>query len=217
MSMALSKEEALAFLTPERKAFIWQCVRGGLDDYDKPDFYGSEARRDHSTSVRAMLRNCHIVGRAARMAVEASHLKIRVVNRRGRALFVIAGQVNLSFKKLNRKLRASKGHTRQALNFNAQQLPEQLVMDLDAKPVTNVIAGYRSDIADATFEIYLTCPDGDANKWDIKLSESEVRAFVADAEAASDDATYTASEKRPRRFTPHESADDVKDAEGESE
>lgn len=64
--MELTEGEFLALLTPERRAFILDSVSNGVSDYDNPEFYGAEARRDHTRSVIAQIRNCHIVALPAR-------------------------------------------------------------------------------------------------------------------------------------------------------
>ena len=101
--MVMSKAEFLGFLTPERKKLIIDCVKGGLADYGNPDYYPAISKVDHTPSVAAQIRNCHIVARARRAC--ADHPEMVAILRRGRVLFTINDQVRVSFKKLDGKLR----------------------------------------------------------------------------------------------------------------
>lgn len=191
--MAMTKEEFLALLTPERRAFMLGCVRDGLADYDDPTNYGAAARRDHTPSVRAHCRNAHIVARATRRLVERPDVGVRISPVGRRVLFIVADRARVSFKKFDRRLRPRNYPTRQALAFNGQRLPS---FDT-ATAVTNVVVGYRSNATETAFEVFATCPQDEENEWQLKLSGAEIIDFFERAPAArSDDASLNLVSRR---------------------
>ena len=172
----LNKEEFQRLLTPERRAFILECIRGGLEDYKNADFYSDAARRDHNPRVRANLRNCHIVGRACRAVVGRSD--IRVFQRRGRVLFIIADTCVVSFKMFKRFLRTANIPTRQAEDYTRQNL-----FGLDLPPeMTGLCAGYLYEASETSYQMYITCPYDQENLWVWKLPGAEITDFLTSTE-----------------------------------
>ncbi len=175
----ISKEEFQLMLTPERKKFILEAIRGGVEDYNNPAFYGAEARLDHIPRVRANLRNCHIVGRARRALTGRTDM--RVINKRGRVLFIIADTCQVSFKKLDARLHSSNVPTQQSLAFNGQTFDTPPLFGHDMPlALTNLIAGYRylNRDSESDYEIYITCPCDQDNYWVWKLSGAEISDFL---------------------------------------
>lgn len=163
----LSKDEFEAYLTPEEKADIRDCLAGGVGDYDNPTYYSPEARRDHTKSLRSHIRNAHINARAQRAAMASPRMRYTPV--RGRPLFTIGDRVSLSFKKLDPNLRPRSSRTRQSRKFLAQQpLPLELPDE-----ATNVIAGYTLDSFEAGVELHLVCPGEKHNHWETKLTREQ--------------------------------------------
>jgi hypothetical protein len=174
-TMPLSKEDFLAILTPERRQFIYECVSGGLGDYANPAYYSPEARRDHTPSVRASIRNCHIVGRAKRVLPQ--HTDIRIATKNNRIFFIIADMVRLSFKKFDKDLRSRNYPTKQSRDFNAQKFD-----GFDVEPLTNVIAGYQTNVTETQFALFITCPDEQRNLWEVYLDGEEALTFLTTPE-----------------------------------
>jgi hypothetical protein len=163
--MILDREEFLDVVTPEQRQFITDCIKRGLADYDNPDLYGEAARRVHTPSIRATIRNCHIVSHAKRGLLERSDIKVR--EKRNRVLFIISDKICVSFKKFDDNLRTRNYPTQQALAFEGQTLH----MDLPSE-VTNIFAGYLFNQAETEYELFITCPVGKKNEWHLKLSGS---------------------------------------------
>src|SRR5258708_25828339 len=129
--MAMRREEFAAFVKPPQLQFISDCIRKGLSDYADSTNYSPFARLAHTTSLKSHIRNGHIVFRAEQAAHERPELRIRSVTRRNRRLFYINEKGRLSFKKLNKNLRHSNYPTPQALAFDAQLWPRDLLPDVD--------------------------------------------------------------------------------------
>ncbi|HKP54463.1 MAG TPA: hypothetical protein VJ183_17645 [Chloroflexia bacterium] len=165
------RDEIEQFLTPERRAFLLDCIRAGLADYANDSNYSTGARVIHHPSLRAHIRNAHIVDRANKWIAERPDLNIKVKKVRGRYFFVIADRLWVSFKKLDMNRKARGIPTRQAVGFMGQQ-PLWPVEDIPA--TTNVFAGYIAYDAETSFELWLTCPDGRRNTWELKLSGAEI-------------------------------------------
>jgi hypothetical protein len=172
-------EEAIEYierhLTRSVLDFIWECINGGLSDYANAEFYSDAARRDHTPSVRSSIRNCHIVKRAQRAALETEDIKAHV--KRSRVVFVVDGMVQIWFKKFTKGLRVRYIPTQQALDFVWQQPQRQPTLwpegELPPSKI-NLIAGYLSDPVEAEFEVWLTYPKGNANIWTLKLSGADI-------------------------------------------
>lgn len=177
--MVMTKEGFLNFLTPERKRLMIDCVKGGLADYNNPAYYGIQARIDHTPSVVAAIRNCHIVARARLASAESPDMAVSC--RRGRVLFTIADLVRVSFKKLNGRLRPRNIPTRQNRAFLGQRLdPQPPLTGLEDVPfMTNVVAGYVQDPADMRLHVHVICPLDESNYWDLELAGAEVDDFFA--------------------------------------
>lgn len=165
----ITREDVENLLTAEIRAFLSDCIRGGLADYDDASNYSDVARRDHTPAVRAIIRNCHMVARANRAALEVNG--VRAILRKGRPMFVVRDRLCVSFKKLNRHLRPRYVRTRQATAFASQTLWTEGEMPAQ---LTNVVAGYVPDAPEAVFEIWMICPGGERNMWALKLSGAEI-------------------------------------------
>lgn len=181
--MAMSKEEFLCLITPDIRDFVVDCVRGGIADYDDPQNYGPAARRDHTKSVRAQIRNTHIQARAARGLVEHPDIGVRAAIRHQRVLFIVRDKARISFKKLDSRLRPRNYPTRQALAYLGQRLPNFDVPD----EATNLVVGYVPNAAETDFEVFVTCPQDEDNEWQLRLSGSNVVQFLDPAASGVDE------------------------------
>lgn len=176
----MERDEFLQFLSAGRRQLIRDAILSGLALYDDPAHYSAEARRDHTVSIQAQIRNGHIVGSAKRAVVDRPDFKVRVV--RGRLLFRIEDRVDVSFKKLSATLRPRNYPTKQSQNFQDQLSLQQSPLLSDGIPnaVTHVVAGYAAtDAAQTQFEIYVVCPDGPNNRWELCLSGVDVVEFLS--------------------------------------
>ena len=84
----MDQDGVVARVTPQGVQFIVDCIKKGYEDYSNPEYYSDEAKRDHTPSVAAACRNCHIVARAKRMSVEMQGF-IQIHQKRGRTTFVL--------------------------------------------------------------------------------------------------------------------------------
>lgn len=172
--MVKSRRDFLVQFTPEVKAFFWEPIVGGLGDYENLEFYSLDARRDHTPSVRAAIRNAHIIGRAKRMLIETP--QVRMSNHRGRVMFIVNDLFRVSFKKLDRNLRSRYTPTKTATAFMTQTLPN---FEMPAE-LTNLVAGYQfSNELESDFEVFIACPADDGNEWVLRLSAEEAKDFFA--------------------------------------
>ena len=190
--MLITKDEFDKIFTVELKKLLLKCIHEGLADYNNPRYYSAEAKRDHTKSARAHIRHCHIVARMNRVVME--HSNIRAITRQGRPLFIFKDKLQFSIKKFDRRLRTSNVSTQQASAFKAQ-LP--LGVDMPPK-LTNVFAGYKYDLTEMFYEVYITCPDHEQNHWIWKISGAEITDFFSDSPTVNIDNIGTVSIKKPR-------------------
>jgi len=173
----LTREDVLALLTSDRKNIILDSIRGGLAFYEDPTNYSAAARRDHTLRESATCRNSHIVARARRATAEMSDFCVKVV--RGRVLFIIEDKLCVSFKKFDKRLRSRNYPTRQARAFLGQR-----TLELAFPPeMTNLVAGYKMDPAEVDYEVFITCPIGNKNAWQLRLFGEEIIDFFSAAPA----------------------------------
>ncbi|HVB22673.1 MAG TPA: hypothetical protein VNG51_12060 [Ktedonobacteraceae bacterium] len=190
--MLISKDEFDRIFTAEYKRLLLKCIHEGLADYNNPKYYSAEARRDHTKSARALNRHCHIVARMNRALIE--HNNIRAITKKGRPLFIFNDKLQFSIKKFDSRLRTSNVPTRQANAFKAQ-----LSLDVDMPPeLTNVFTGYRYNLTETYYEVYITCPDYEQNFWIWKISGAEITDFFSDSPSVNIDDIGTVSIKKPR-------------------
>lgn len=176
--MINSVDDFKKLITPDHRRFIEDCIKGGLADYDNISYYSPEARRDHTQSVRAAIRNCHIVARAHRAIIDMPDLRVSMKG--NRVLFIVADKVRLSFKKLDKNLRSHNYPTRQALDFLNQRSDSTLFGSDTYSEITNVVAGYKHNSTETEYELFITCPSDAYNNWEWKLSgEEEINSFLS--------------------------------------
>ncbi|HVB72382.1 MAG TPA: hypothetical protein VNE38_02400 [Ktedonobacteraceae bacterium] len=203
--MLISKEEFDKIFPAEYKRLLLECVNGGLGDYNNLNYYSAEARRDHTPSARAILRHCHIVARMNRTLMERHD--IRVLNRRGRILFIFNDKLQCSIKKFDSRLRTSSNPTKQADDFKAQ-----LPLDLDEPAeLANFFTGYKYDRAEAYYDVYITYPHDEQNYWEWKISGAEIKEFMLNPSANIDD-IGTVSMKKRRVHIRQDAQKEAKDA-----
>ncbi|NQW23602.1 MAG: hypothetical protein HQ475_09185 [SAR202 cluster bacterium] len=119
---------------------------------------------------RASIVRDHILSKA--IALVADKPELRIVSYRGRDFIVIHDQVLVTFKKLDRKGRASNPATDQSTKIN-EQIPLS-GMPLGAKYVQ---AGYILDVTQSDFqEMRLTYQCGTDVLWHLTLSDANVPA-----------------------------------------
>jgi len=209
--MVMTREEFANFITAPQLKYIWDCIQGGLADYENLEYYGAGARLAHTKSLRAQIRNGHIVHRAKRTVMDRPELGIRFSDKGNRPLFYINERARLSLKKLGQNLRHSNYPTRQAVAFNRQLWPAD-VMERETAgmvatalwpadvllPATNVVGGYLLNDAETAFDVYIICPDGADNEWEWQLNGTDITELLG---ARKPEETTAASKIRKRRLT----------------
>ena len=207
--MAMTRDEFARLLTSTQLKFIWDSIQGGLASYSSSENYSAEARLDHTASIRAAIRNGHIVGCAKRMLLEQAGIGIRLSTKGNRVLFYFNEKARLSFKKLDENRRHRNYPTRQALAFDAQLWPVDLALSteepyagsgqlwpLSMVPLmTNVVGGYVPNRAETDFEVVIICPDGEGNAWEWSLNGAEIIELIT----MPDPSTSVAANKITRR------------------
>ncbi len=213
--MPMTREEFVAVLAPAQLGFIIESIQLGLADYTNPLNYSATAKIAHTPSVRAQIRNAHIVYRAKELLNGQDGVGIVPRTSGQRLLFYVAENIRLSFKKLNTNLRSQNYPTKQAIAFNAQQWPSDL--DYAAQPtkpeqlplwsqdivpqLTNLIGGYVYNQAETSFIAYVVCPDGERNVWDWPLTTHDI-IELAHAENIAETEAVTKIRSRPIRIRP---------------
>lgn len=165
-------------------ALIEGSIRDGLAMYDDPTNYHPRIRLDHNRRTRAACRNTHIIACATRAGVGVAG--VRISTKGSRTLFVYRDQVCVSFKLLDGRLRSRNYPTKQARDFSMQRFP-----NLDLPPqVTAVVAGYVPDASETSFELFVTCPMGTRNLWEMRFVGPDALEFfrdeAGDADAGAD-------------------------------
>lgn len=160
--MTITIEEAGAILDPflERIEF---CIASAIEEYNKID---SQTRSKFKKRTKASIINDFMVFNAAR-ELEGLQGVLFSHNRQQFSVF-LNDNFQLRFKKLDYRLRPSNIRTIQVFNFENQvqtQLPDM------PSPVTHIIAGYVwNDLQTAIKDIYITCPNGPYNEWELRIS-----------------------------------------------
>ena len=208
--MAMTRDEFARLLSPKQLKFVWDNIQSGLASYASSENYSDEARLDHTPSVRAAIRNAHIVGCAKRMLLEQPDLGIRLSTKGNRVLFYFNEKARLSFKKLDENRRPRNYPTHQALAFNAQFWPLDLACPAEGSQtdagqlwplsvvptMTNVVGGYVPNRAETEFEVVIVCPDGEGNAWEWSLNGAEIVELITMPDPA---ASVAASKIMKRR------------------
>lgn len=215
---AMTREEFARFVSPPQLQLFYEGIRLGLGDYADPKNYSDFARLSHTPSIRAQIRNGHMVYRVDGLVAERPELGIvsRMVNHR--RLFYIKGRARVSLKMLDRDHRHRNYPTTQALAFDAQLWPRDVLNALEGQgdvrqvalwpedteamvpevPATNVVAGYVLDKdTETSFQILIICPDGDGNAWEWLLTPADITELLAAREPAE---TAAATKIRKRRL-----------------
>jgi hypothetical protein len=220
--MAMSQDEFIALLTPKQIGFFSAAIRGGLALYADPNLYNARVLVDHSKSVRAQIRNAHIISEARRLIATDPTLGVHEKVIRHRRLFVVNSQAYVSFKRLDDALRGRNYRTAQTERFNRQLWPGTGAGTLDLElavtgdivlcpslwkqsmlpDMINVWAGYKPDPTETLFDFYIVCPDGDTNAWEWQLSAAD----VAELAAAAHPSETKAARKIRRRVIPRAGA-----------
>jgi len=204
--MTKSKAEFVAWLANRAPAleFIRGSIRGGLSDYDNPEYYSPEAKRDHTRAVTAMCRNCHIVGRARRAAQEIEGVSIQTKLKNQRISFLIDSEVEVWYKAINRRGQANMRWSQQNFDYKSQiqesvtepeeaQKPgsqiAQATLAMQMPPnVTRVIVGHKplATSGGMQFELVVVCPPESGSPWEVRLSEGDVAELIIAPEEAEE-------------------------------
>lgn len=231
----MTRDEFAESLSPLQLKVFYDGIRLGLADYADPHNYSDFARLAHTKSIRAQNRNGHMVYRVKRLALE--HLESGIVPKmvNHRLLFYV-GRVRVSLKGLNQEHRHSNYPTSQALAFDAQLWPsdvlEALVEAADARQVplwpsdaeavrqaTNIVAGYvADDETETSFQVVVICPDGAGNAWEWTLTPADIEELVtASRPAETTAATKIRKRRLPIKIRPGVAAKDgTSDANGQA-
>lgn len=161
-TLARDRDAVLGTLRPYL-LMIEASIRNGWSDYSSQ--YADVAHL-HSARTRASLVHDHVIDRIRRATDEAGLL--RLARHRGLYLLVVEGLLVVRFKKLDRRLRASRAWT-------AQGMYKQEWMFADLPPVVKLQAGYQLDSTNSDLaRVMLTCPDGNWVHWSVELEELSV-------------------------------------------
>lgn len=118
----------------------------------------------------------------------------RVVRSHGQYRFWLSDYCQMCVKKLGKGLRPARGRTKRSQDFLCQQT--QFGFSAEVRQAKNVILGYRLDRAEVEAQVYLICPDGPVNEWEIGLDEL-VPASAARSEKVLIDPQTLELQRRP--------------------
>lgn len=124
--------------------------------------------------------------------IEAIALKVT----RGYLRITIAGQFSVKLKKLNDRLRPSNVRTKASQAFVNQVMLE--IEDAPA-PLTNIFLGYKWDATETEIEVYIVCPIGDNNLWNIQITADGTGGAAVGAPAPIAPTPITPEPQRTRR------------------
>jgi hypothetical protein len=163
--MVISIDEAKKLITPSIEEKLRSAIVNALQDYNDLDV---SLKLTLSATTRANFINdrmCfHIHERMGHMS------GIDFVKRRGRLHLVIIGEeeaLEVKFKKLDDNRRPSNIRSHASQDFMNQV---QLEFPGMLHPITNVVAGYQlNTIRTGITGIFIVCPYGSQNKWEIEI------------------------------------------------
>lgn len=181
----MKREDIVARVTSKGVQFAIDCIKGGYEDYGNNEYYGAEAKRDHTASVAATCINCHIVARAKRMSVDIPGF-IQIKQKRGRTTFILADHTEIWFKKLDKDAKPRYRDSKQAAEY-LKPKNEQLLLEMAMPPEKERwVAGYRSSSpADTEYEIIVAGPQKDGKFWEVGLLGTEIQELFPATETES--------------------------------
>ncbi len=189
--MTISIEQAQVILMPFLER-IEISIANAIEEYNKIDI---QTRSKFKKRTKASIINDFMAFNAAK-ELEGLPGVLFSHNRQRFSVF-LDNEFQLMFKKLDCRLRPSNIQTLQVFQIENQiQTP---LPDMPS-PVTHIYAGYVwNDLQTAIKDIYLTCPNGKYNEWELKISAVK-SPQVSPAEAL----TSSASDSQTRRVFPKE-------------
>jgi hypothetical protein len=196
---SMDQDDIVSRVTSQGVQFIIDCIKGGYEDYNNPDYYSDEAKRDHTSGVAAACRNCHIVARAKRMSIEMQSF-IQIQQKRGRTTFILGDHTEIWYKKIGNDGKPSFRPSQQAFDYIKPPL-EQVPLAIDLPPEkARWVAGYRSSsVADTEYEVVVSGPEQTGEWWEVRLLGAEIQElFPKPAKAPAPAATAEVIKKRVR-------------------
>lgn len=153
---------------------VHEIVTGAWGDYMAK--YSLELRAAHTPTTRANIVHDHMVERAARYAQVCIGVRI---NESQRAIAMVietdVGVFAIKLKKLDDDLRSQNLRTKQVEDFRMQ---EPLI---GFEETHNLEAGYTvNEMAQALSGVFIVCPNGHGNYWEIALSDAGIQPIVED-------------------------------------
>jgi hypothetical protein len=184
--MGICLDDAKVIIAPDIARLLLESIVTGFEDYFKkvPD----ESRAICSATTRANFINDHMIYHA-RDKMKA-HSQVQFVLRRGRTHLIISEQLEIKLKKLNRNRRPSNIITQEVSDYHNQiplKCPQQLEFPDMLNPIANLIAGYQLNSIKTGIEaVYVVCPQGSRNRWELKLDFAPKPVIIAEPEPIVD-------------------------------
>jgi len=175
---------------------LYDCVVAGLGDYPKE--YSRVASKHRANTKRSIVRD-HIVDRLRKNFIDT---KIRVREKYGTTYFGFGGHFRMIVRKLNENQRVA---------LNSTQLAFDIQYNDDTPPLghlfagtTSVYLGYFLTDDPENPDVFIVCPDGVRNAWDISIlppakKSGEVHEFPLPPGPPSDDDLVRIPEQLPSR------------------
>jgi hypothetical protein len=154
------KAEAERFFAPHFDRFT-AALADGFSEYDEidPKLRAKNRSRSKSSNINDFISH--------RIQEEFDGVGGAVfVERHGAIQLILENTYRVKFKKLDRRLRAHNVPTQTVMAFWFQA---QQILPFTPDPVANVWVGYTATKSGALEGIYIVCPQGRHNAWEIPL------------------------------------------------
>ena len=172
---SMNQDDIVSRITSQGVQFIMDCIKGGYEDYDNPEYYGEAARREHTPGTAAACRNCHIIERAKRKSLEMQGF-IRIKRQVGRITFILGDHTEIWYKKIGKNGKPGFRPSRQSSEY-LKSSESTIWPETELPPeMVRWVAGYRSSSpADTEYELLVCGIEYSGEWWHVCLSETEVQ------------------------------------------
>ena len=158
------------WLRPEWVRLITECVNGGLDDFDDPDWLPPHVRLLLTPRSETSIRHDFIVARFEHALVDVPELCMR--RRDGHVLIWVEDEAVATIKKLSERNRLARPNKTRSSHEILSDAPT-LMADMPPE-AQQIVIGYTVDDTGTQYKLWITCPSevGHENHWEINLSDA---------------------------------------------
>jgi hypothetical protein len=170
------RNEFAAWLRPEWVDLIIQCVKGGLADFDNPEWVPTHVRLVLSPRSEASLRHDFIVHHFESELIDVPELRMK--RRHGHVLIWVADEAVATIKKISEKTRLAMPNKTWSSHNILSDAPT-LMEDMPSE-AQQIVIGYTVDETGTQYRYYITCPSqvGLDNHWVIDITDAATAELV---------------------------------------